>query len=484
MFEAALIAIYSLTVLLGLWVCFTKPQWFPVLLVLCLPTGNFIFDLGVTWTPWKVLLLLYWISLPAQYAMHADIKKYFTLPVGISLYLVAVVISTLVIYGFGQSYELGNFVGFRDPVTRPLVQLLSLLLRVSLIVAILAFVRSKDAVYRLWNGIIAASTLVSLYGLYQMMGYYLGWPIMGINRAEQNLSGGYGLFNVHGIEFFRLGSYVGEPKEAAKFLLLSTILLVGIRLLGVKQCSKWLTNYGILTLHVVALTLTFATSAFFAFAISAPLLAALWLILVKRVRVRSFVACAIGVTFALALLVNVVGEGLSKEVYEARVNARVGSIDSPEGAALQFLSDHPEYLATGVGLGNSSFYLRPYFNPNYSHMLTVSLNSYYLELLVEGGFLGLAMLLLFLATWIVKSIQLIMRLRVGETKSLLAIALGSALTVAVAAAFSSTEGTGQLWVFFGLLISACRIAERETVALSFSLSSQRQLSILHNAHSH
>jgi len=51
MFEAALIAIYSLTVLLGLWVCFTKPQWFPVLLVLCLPTGNFIFDLGVTWTP-------------------------------------------------------------------------------------------------------------------------------------------------------------------------------------------------------------------------------------------------------------------------------------------------------------------------------------------------------------------------------------------------------------------------------------------------
>lgn len=433
----------------------------PVLLVLLLPTGNFVFELGVTWTPWKLLLLIYWAALPAQYAMRHEVKRSLSLPPGFSRYVIAIVISTLLVYAFGHTSEVGDFVGFRDPTTRPFVQLISLFLRMSAVLAIVTLVQTPTALYRLLNGVIAASTLVASYGIYQVIGYYMDWPIMGISRAQELMTGQFGIFSIGDIDFFRLGSYVGEPKEAAKFLATSTVILIGLRVLGIKGCSRWFTSYWILGLHVIALILTFSTSSFFAIGICSPVLGFLWLVLVRKFKVRSFLTCTVVIVIAMCILSNVVGEGITKDIYEARVTGRIGSIDSPEKGALQFLQDEPEYLLVGVGLGNASFYLRPYFNPQYAQTLTVSLSSFYLEMLLEGGIVGLAMLLLLIGGWLIRSLRVLIEARSDETRALLATALGVFLFVATVAAFSSTDGNGQLWLFFGVLISTYRIAQEQ-----------------------
>jgi hypothetical protein len=462
-YELITVSLYVITALAGLWICLVRPQIFIPFLVLLLPTGNFSYECGVTWTCWKLLLVVLVVTLPATYARNDDVRGRFRLPALLLPFLLAVTASTFVAYAHDQASQIVSgvigFDGLRGPAVRPVVQLLSLLLRIFVVVAVVAFVRTENAIHQVIKAVLIASTLVSIYGLYQVAGYYMGWPIMGIQRAQQDLSGGYGIFVVAGREVFRLGSFVGEPKEAAKFLLTSLSIIVGVKVLGIKRLPAWLTSYWNLTLHAVALILTFATSSFFGLAVAAPLVGIVWLGFIRRSRVQTFLAATVVLGLAVFILIRAVGTKEAERIYDARVVERVGEIDSPEGAALRFIGDHPNTLATGIGLGNSSFYLRPYFTPDYYRPLTVSLNSSYLEILLEGGIAALLTLAIFLIGWLLRAMRLAKQLPRTEVAAILVLLVGVSLIVAANGAFSSTEGTGQIWLFWGLLITACNIAQ-------------------------
>lgn len=461
-YQLLTIGLFAVTGLVGLWICLVSQRWLILFLALLLPTGNFSYELGVTWTCWKLLLVVLVLTLPAIYARNDELRGRFHIPGMLLPFLIAIVASTFVAYAHDQTPQIVSgvvgFEGLRGPAIRPIVQLLSLMLRIFIVVTVVAFVRTEDAIRQVFKGVLIASTLVSIYGLYQVAGYYLGWPIMGIQRAQHDLSGGYGIFTIAGREMFRLSSFVGEPKEAAKFLLTSFGIIVGAKVLGLRRLPNWLTSYWNLTLHAVALILTFATSSFFGLIAAAPLVGILWLGFMRKTRVHSFLAAIVVLGLAFLMLIRAVGRDDATRIYNARVVDRKGQLDSPEGAAVQFIQDHPNELATGIGLGNSSFYLRPYFTPDYYRPLTVSLNSSYLEILLEGGIAALISLAVFMIGWLVKGMRLAKSIPQTEIATLLVLTVGVCLIVAANGVFSSTEGTGQMWLFWGLLITACNIA--------------------------
>lgn len=454
----ATVFLYSLVGLLALASVLVKPRWVPILLVLLMPLGNFDFDWHVGFSLSKIVLIVFLLSLPAQHAVTPDLGSRLRLPASLWVFLVCTLLPTVVSFGLGEVTSSQGFEALRGPQLRPIVQLLSLGIRIAGLLVVLGWVTDRGSAITVYKAILLVSTLIAAYGLYQFVGYYAGWPIMGITRPQAELSGGHALFSIGGISIFRLGSFVGEPKQAAKFLLPSILLIISAKTLSIVPLRSWLTSYPVLALHCLAFVLTFATSSFFGLALSIPGLTLLWMCYRGQLSLGRLTAAVVIATLGIAVLVRIGGgREAAKRVFEARFIDRVGEIGSPERATIEFLKDHPGYLATGIGLGNSSFYLRPHFDPAYYRPLTVGQNSSYLQVLSEAGMPALVSFLVFLGGWLIRGFRLTLHSEAGEYQALVAATTGICLTLAAINAFSSTESSGQIWVAWGLLIALCRM---------------------------
>jgi hypothetical protein len=310
---------------------------------------------------------------------------------------------------------------------------------------------------------------------------------MSIHRAQADLSDGYALFQVGSLQVFRVGSFAGEPKEAARYLLPSIVLIVFSRCTSITQLRSWLTSYAILTLHVIALVLTFATSSFFALFISAPFLFYLLSRYRGQVRLdRLVLVFALSGIVMWSAIAMAGGLRASSRIYSARVTERVGSIDGPELAAFEFLKEHPRYLLTGIGFGNSSFALRPYYDPRYYVPLTVSLDSGYLQILLEGGVPVLLIFLWFLGGWLKRGFRLAVTGSRDEYRGMLVTIMAVCLVLGAVHAFAGAES--QIWVSWGVLVSLCRAQPARVVGMvpnladHFEASPSRQMPRTHPWH--
>jgi hypothetical protein len=476
-----LIAAYILLGLLSLTLVALNPRWVPVLLVLVLPTSNFDLHGPLSLSFSKLVLLIFLVTFPAQYAVIRLRRGGIQVPASVLLFVLVVTLSTLGAYVWMPRASDEGFGLLRSPSFRPIVQVLSLCLRVSALVAILGWAADQASRIRLCKAMLFASTLVAAYGIYQFFGYYYGWPIMSIHRAQADLSDGYALFQVGSLQVFRVGSFAGEPKEAARYLLPSIVLIVFSRCTSTVQLRSWLTSYGILALHVIAFILTFSTSSFFAFFISAPFLFYLLSRYRGRVRLdRLVLVFALSGIVVGSVIAMAGGLRTSSRIYSARITDRVDLIEGPEQAAFDFLKEHPRYLLTGIGLGNSSFALRPYYDPRYYVPLTVSLDSGYLQILLEGGAPALLLFLWFLGAWLKRGVRLVVTGSRDEYTGMLVTIMAVCLVLGAVHAFSGAES--QLWIAWGVLVTLCRAQPARVVSMvpnladPFQPSSSRQIS--------
>jgi hypothetical protein len=323
---------------------------------------------------------------------------------------------------------------------------------------------------RVCKAVLFASTLVAAYGVYQFIGFYREWPVMAIHRSDPESSAGYALFAIGSLEIFRVGSFVGEPKTVAQFLLPSIVIIMFARSTATLRLRSWLTSVPILLLHVVAFILTFATSSFFALFISLPILSYLLWRFPGRLRLDRILIAVLFLCIAVEAAIALGGgRETAGEIYRARFTDRVGAIDSPERAALDFLEEHPRSLVTGIGWGNASFVLRPYFDPHYYRPLTVSLNSSYLQILLEGGLLALLSFLWFLGGSLLRAGRIAVREQDSEYRGMVTTTLGVCVVLAATNAFVGAES--QIWVFWGLLIALCQTrAGRSAASIQVALS--------------
>ena len=462
--STGLIAIYVAIGAMALLIMGLNPKWLPALLVLMMPTGNFDMEGPVTFTLSKIVLLVFVITLPAQIAAAAPQARKIRVPLPLGIFLLVVIISTLGSLAWSGDVSREGFEVLRDPLFRPLVQIVSLSLRASAFAAIQMWASDDASWARICKATLFASTMVAAYGVYQIIGYYNDWPIMAIHRAQADLSGGYAFFAIGSLNIFRVGSFAGEPKVAAGFLLPSIILIIFARSTGIVRLRSWLTSVPILILHVVVFILTFATSSLLGLLVSLPILSYFLWRLPGRLRLDKLLAAVLFLCFAVGALIALGGgREFATQIFKARTTERVGGgLDSPEQATFDFLMDHPQALVTGIGWGNASFYLRPYFDPNYFLPLTVSLNSGYLQVLLEGGLPALLALLWFLGGTLLRGRRIAVKDQDNEHRGMLTINLAVCLVLAVTYAFAGAET--QIWVFWGLLVSLSRPETRSIPA--------------------
>lgn len=459
--DTGLLAVYLVVGMLALLLIAVAPRWLPALLVLVMPTDNLNLEGPVTFTLSRIVLLVFVITLPAQIAAAPRQARRMRLPLSLCVFLLAAIVLTLGSLASSASMSSEGFDLLRGPGFRPIVQVASLCLRASAFVVIRMWASDDASWARVCKATLFASTLVAAYGVYQFIGFYREWPVMAIHRAQTDLSGGYALFAIGSLKVFRVGSFVGEPKAAAQFLLPSIILITFARSTAVRRLRSWLTSVPILLLHLVAFILTFATSSFLGLFISLPVLSyLLWRfpgrLRLDRLLVAVFFLC-VAVETAIALGG---GRETASEIYRARITERVAAMDNPERAALAFLMDHPRRLVTGIGWGNATFVLRPYFDPRYYRPLTVSLNSGYFQILLEGGLLALLALLWFLGGSLLRAGRIAVREQDNEYRGMVTTTLAVCVVLAATNAYLGSEP--QIWVFWGLLVSLCGAEARSS----------------------
>jgi hypothetical protein len=450
--STGLIALYVAVAALTLLFLGLNPRWLPAMMVLVMPTGNFDLEGPVTFTLSKIVLLIFVITLPAQIAAAAREVRRIRIPISLGLFLLVVIISTMGSLAWSGSVQSEGFDVLRDPIFRPIVQIASLCLRASAFVAIQMWASDDASWARICKATLFASTLVAGYGVYQIIGYYDGWPIMAIHRAQADLSGGYAFFALGSLKIFRVGSFAGEPKVAAEFLMPSIILIIFARSTAIVRLRSWLTSTPILVLHVVVFILTFATSSLFGIFLSLPMLAYLLWGLPGRLRIDRLFVALVFLCIAMGALITMGGgQEVASEIFRARTTDRVETTNTPERAAYDYLVDHPSALVTGIGWGNASFYLRPYFDPEYYRPLTVSLNSGYLQILLEGGLPALLAFLWFMGGTLLRVRHIALQERDHEHRGMITTTLAVCVVLAATHAFCGTET--QIWVFWGLLVT-------------------------------
>lgn len=444
---------YAFLAVGGFVIAFTCPWLLPGLIVLAMPAGNFEREFFVTLSFTKVLTIMGLLGVLARAVKMRDSVEQIRIPQGAAVFwLFAIFISVV---NFGGSWSgVVNSDAVRSPALRSLVQISSLSLRVGVGVLIASCCRTMEDVIRVFRYLFIISFAVAAYGLYQVVAFPLGLPVMGIWRAQADSAGGFAVANVGGAETFRLSSFVGEPKMASKFLLPSITGIFIVRSLRIPSLTGWYTGRFSLLVHAVAFALTYSSSGYFTLAvISVPTVT---------------IALKYGQAWRRWLLISlfsvlVMGFGLIvfsdavENVLVSRGAERVNSADYPEQYAFKMLQEHPEYVATGIGVGNITFAIRPYL-PDYQLAdLTVDLQSYYLQCLIELGMVGFlaytaALFLPIVNIWRLRSFP------DAEISRIALVCVVVGFTIYVQNTFVSTEYSSQTWMIAGLSIALSRIA--------------------------
>jgi hypothetical protein len=466
LFEDILPVVFVILGVCALCIVSFWPRFVPFLLAATLPCNNFLIDWYVQWTPGKIVLLAVALVLPFHFLNQPKVRPSLKLPRALSGFLAVELLLTVIAYLlFQNSLSDPGLDAMRSVAYRPFVQLISQWMRVGALLAIIRWVNDRETVLRVYKVCLGVTSCAALYGLYQFIGFYAEWPITGISRAQTDLDGGYALIQVAGIQLFRIGSFVGEPKYLAQWLVPSIIFIACTKIFPKMQTQSWLTSYPVLFLHIVAFTLTFATSAYLGVCLG--LLPIAWLSRggkANPLRVATVVGI-IAVTVCGFILVA--GDALANDALLQRTVGRVRA-DEPslvvDMAAVQFLQEHPRYLVSGVGLGNGTFHLADYVpdwvENYYPNPVPLSVSSMYLLLLLEGGIPVLALFVFFLIKSLFKAREIALSAEATADVSLLLTSVVICCMVAMLGGFYSTEEDGMLWLYWGILFAVCGIVQR------------------------
>lgn len=393
-----------------------NPKTAFLLALFFLPAHNLAFDFGVQIEIYYIFLLL---SLIGFFAQTFIIKRSFIkLPHDNFLFVFGLIaiLSSAVGYIMVPKENLPMVGGFlRGPEIRPLIQIVKLWLIIGSYFLTINLIRDKKTIINAINVLLLSVVSVSLYGVYQFIGFYLQLPfVMGIK--EVGLTSFRELPTFEGV--VRVSSYAGEPKFLAAFLLPMLILMTIILYFRTKEIfwGKLLQLRFLLLLSFVLFILTLARGAWIALAISLIVLPLIFTFYVKRFNLLSYYLKTI-ILFSSILIILTIGITmiLGTEGINIFIN-RFSSIDEifsqryltniEARFALEMIEQYP---ILGIGLGTFTFYYLPYHSDvvyTYNGLFSVeTVPNWFLSTLVETGIFGL----LFLTLFIVNSIRFSVR---------------------------------------------------------------------------
>jgi hypothetical protein len=236
--------------------------------------------------------------------------------------------------------------------------------------------------------------LICLFGLYQIIAHSLGLPYNEIRRtAEQQVDGSRksesAFFEFAGVDIYRPGSVVGEPKGLGAYCLVHIYIMLAIA--GRMLLSSRMTSVGLISIANVATLSTSSLVGLFGAQIPAIAFVCKRRALVLLSAIILLVVSCVGVVGVAASLSS--GSGGIDQVIAIvslrtidRLEADSPLSDGPEIATIEVLGQSPLMLIAGAGLGGISFYIADYLGG--SQNLILFPNNGMLGLIANVGMLG------------------------------------------------------------------------------------------------
>lgn len=347
--------------------------------------------------------------------------------------------------------------GLNSPETRSFVHLFFLALLFGFYFLIVQYGSCYARVNQLLNTYFVSSSLVALYGIYQFVGSYLGFPFTDINqmRAEEAFVG----------SFKRIDSTFPEPSLLSAFLMVSLILLIA--LLSQKRFCKSIIIPAII-IHAMALWMSFARTGWITFVVA---LGFLLIISYKSSgATRLFLRLGVlGIVFYFFLgavlsifpsdVVNTSYTSANDRLYKITTedeNQRFGYYE----AAINMFNEKP---LTGVGFENYTFYYdsrKPSWAPYFPSISDAK--NLYLQIMAESGLMGVAAFMLWAMAY---TITIIKTLRRVKTPAVRCLANGcAAASLGLALAFFNMQNfyVPFIWFLLALTMISFHLATKES----------------------
>ncbi len=318
---------------------------------------------------------------------------------------------------------------------------------------------------RLFRALVFSTSILALLGILQFFVYLVSgidlfpMDLLAPNNAlRQGTIGAPDAFQSSTL--LRACALGGEPKQFAYSLAISlTVLLldaVGERPLEFPRRRLLL----LIIVHLAALFLTFSTQGYFLLLTNAVAIIGALVLLRRTPRRSTLVGLALA-TLVGILVIAVIPGGL--EILRARTTSRLettGGLDDTNSIVLAWLSDNPQEIPLGVGLGNVHLHARPYVPAEdmyYLRSAAFVAKSGALRLISELGVVGL---LLFAWWYLTPLLRALPRLRLSRD------GLGPSMFVFSFVVFVdyllSTDGP--LYLFMGLGFGYLLIRKLETLS--------------------
>ena len=311
-------------------------------------TFYFFIDFLTLLTPIKLVppLFLGAVLLKGDY-------DYFSISKGRSWFayvLCLIAISFLI--GFVYSRFLPTF-GSYSVMKRLLIQAVSYVNVVLIYLILRKECREPSQFFLFLRVYVITTSILCLYGVYQLIAYKWGLPFRGIVYDADTALAAVNLEN----QIFRINSLANEPKRLSYVLIVSIVILITYVQQFSLSTRRKLFVFFLMTVHLVCAWLTYSTSIYISLAIFlfVIVLSSLWQ---KQYRVYSRYA-------VLGLLVFILALPFFYErlliIYQARVIDAVTGLGGYyvriEEYAFPYLLQHPHLLIAGVGMGLYNFFL-------------------------------------------------------------------------------------------------------------------------------
>jgi len=333
----------------------------PVIVLLSFSLSmNFFIELGTRWTLWKVFALSYWAAYFIRRASKRErlIPEY--LPREFVFLVILIFINSLLQYMRLEIYKPEYYYQvplFQSLKMRTFIQLVSYLLKCSyFIIPLTIIIEKKMNIKTFLNDYLVMTTILNLYGIYQIIAFKFGLPFRGIQYSAWHT--GLGMFSVMDKTIFRVNSLANEPKQLALFLLPSLGMLIYTNVIRKRGWDNIWKLWN-LAFHLFVFIMAFSTAGFGGIAMGL-LFEFLYLSNILKVN-RYYLILLLSITASLsflALVFTLEGKDIVFEALKFRIFQNpIPFPQRMEGKALLYLFRHPHNILFGFGPGNYNFYI-------------------------------------------------------------------------------------------------------------------------------
>ncbi len=304
-------------------------------------------------------------------------------------------------------------------------------------------VRDERRLPQLMRWLLAATLVVTVFGLFQFLGDWIG--------LSPDITGLRLMYTKEILGFPRIQSTALEPLYFANYLLIPLAILISLFFSKSKTFPQWWV-VGLLGLALLNLVLTVARGGYLAFVPVVGVLVLYYVRQVFTVRFAVWVSAAVliaGIGASQVMDLGAVTQQFTSHVTQLFVGASYAERVDTISSAFAAWRTHP---LVGIGPGA--------FGPWYAaYPLTTPaggwniVNNEYIELLAEHGVLGLGAFLLLCAVLIVRSVKALRAPGYRDVKILLIALLAAFIGILVQYNTFSVLYIMHIWCVMGLLVA-------------------------------